>query len=129
MSPRGWAYALLGIDDYTAHQFGNGHGADLKKAAAGRDTSRTSVLMAHQPRAVTEAAEHGISLQISGHTHAGQIWPWGYAVKLQAPWVVGLYKEKETQLYVSPGTGYWGPPLRVGTQAEITKLVLRSRLA
>lgn len=120
------SFDLAGIDDYTAHQFGNGHGADLKKALSGRDAGRELVLLAHQPRAATQAMEHGVGLQLSGHTHAGQIWPWRYAVKLQSKWVEGLYAEGATQIYVSPGTGYWGPPMRLGTQAEITAITLRS---
>jgi predicted MPP superfamily phosphohydrolase len=84
------------------------------------------VLLAHQPRAIYEAARHGVGLQLSGHTHGGQIWPWNYLVKLQQPFVSGLATVGRTQLYVSPGTGYWGPPMRLGTTAELTKIVLRS---
>ncbi|MCC6807292.1 MAG: metallophosphoesterase [Deltaproteobacteria bacterium] len=122
----GEGFELAGIDDYTAHQFGNGHGSDLPRALAGRDPAHELVLMAHQPRSAKEAASFGVGLQLSGHTHAGQIWPWRYAVKLQSPWVEGLYREGAMQLYVSPGTGYWGPPMRLGTQAEITEITLRS---
>ena len=122
----GVGFELAGIDDYTAHQFGNGHGSDLQRALAGRDPAHELVLMAHQPRSAKEAASFGVGLQLSGHTHAGQIWPWRYAVKLQSPWVEGLYREGTLQLYVSPGTGYWGPPMRLGTQAEITEITLRS---
>ena len=122
----GEGFELAGIDDYTAHQFGNGHGSDLQRALAGRDPAHELVLMAHQPRSAKEAASFGVGLQLSGHTHAGQIWPWRYAVKLQSPWVEGLYREGTLQLYVSPGTGYWGPPMRLGTQAEITEITLRS---
>jgi predicted MPP superfamily phosphohydrolase len=120
------AFELAGVDDYTAHQFGNGHGADYGRALAGRDATKALVLMAHQPRAAKEAQAHDVCLQISGHTHAGQIWPWRYAVKLQSPYVEGLYREGRMQLYVSPGTGYWGPPMRLGTQAEITQITLKS---
>jgi hypothetical protein len=93
---------------------------------AGRDAARELVLLAHQPRAVHEAAALGVGLQLSGHTHGGQIWPWSYAVRLQQPYVAGLARLKDTQLYVSRGTGYWGPPMRLGAPAEITRIKLRA---
>jgi predicted MPP superfamily phosphohydrolase len=117
-------FDLAGIDDATAHQFGRGHGADLKKALAGRDLERAVVLLAHQPKAALEAAEHGVALVVSGHTHGGQMFPWNHAVKLQQPFIAGLYRQGETQVYVSRGTGYWGPPMRVGAPAEITEIEL-----
>jgi len=120
------SYDLAGIDDAHAHQFGNGHGADLARAVAGRDVSRELVLLAHQPRAVFEAVEHGVGLQLSGHTHGGQIWPWTYLVRLQQPVVAGLARFSETQVYVSRGTGYWGPPMRLAAPAEITRVTLRT---
>jgi predicted MPP superfamily phosphohydrolase len=119
------ALDLLGIDDYSAAQFGRGHGANLQKAAAGRDPSRVSVLLAHQPRAAAEAAQHGISLQLSGHTHGGQIWPFSLLVKLQQPFVSGLHELNGMRVYVSNGTGYWGPPMRLFAPAEVTEIVLR----
>lgn len=118
------SYDLAGIDDYHAEQFGGGHGADLERATAGRDPSRELVLLAHQPRAVFEASERGVGLQLSGHTHGGQIWPWNWLVRLQQPVVSGLARFGETLIYVSNGTGYWGPPMRLGAPAEITKVVL-----
>ena len=120
------SFDLAGIDDAHAHQFGEGHGADLARAVAGRDPSRELVLLAHQPRAVFEAMVHGVGLQLSGHTHGGQIWPWKYFVRLQQPVVAGMATFGETQVYVSSGTGYWGPPMRLGAPAEITRLTLRS---
>jgi predicted MPP superfamily phosphohydrolase len=117
------SFDLAGVDDYNAHGF-PGHGPDLQRAVSGRDPSRELVLLAHQPREVHRAAEHGVGLQLSGHTHGGQIWPWNFAVKLQQPYVAGLVRHKTTQLYVSRGTGYWGPPMRLGAPAEITQLVL-----
>jgi predicted MPP superfamily phosphohydrolase len=116
---------LAGVDDYNAHGF-PGHGADLARAVDGRDPTRELVLLAHQPREVKRAAEHGVGLQLSGHTHGGQIWPWSYAVYLQQPYVAGLVRHKSTQLYVSRGTGYWGPPMRLGAPAEITRIRLRA---
>jgi predicted MPP superfamily phosphohydrolase len=80
--------------------------------------------LAHQPRTIHRAARHGVDLQISGHTHGGQMWPWNHVVPLQQPFVAGLHRHGDTQIYVSRGTGYWGPPLRVGARAEITRIEL-----
>jgi predicted MPP superfamily phosphohydrolase len=125
VGPAGATIDLAGIFDWSGGQFSPSHKPDLPRALAGRDDSRELILLAHQPRAVLEAAAHGVGLQLSGHTHGGQIWPWGYFVALQQRWVQGLFREKDTQLYVSAGTGYWGPPMRLGTRAEITQLTLQ----
>jgi len=84
------------------------------------------VLLAHQPRAVFEAARRGVGLQLSGHTHGGQIQPWRYLVRLQQPVVAGLAHVGGTAVYVRDGTGFWGPPMRLGTHAEITLITLRA---
>ena len=118
------AIDLAGIDDWSAAQFGGGHGPDLASALEGRDSTRELILLAHQPRAIEEAAERGVGLQLSGHTHGGQIWPWNYLVLLQQPYVAGLHRHRDAQIYVSRGTGYWGPPMRVGAPAEITQITL-----
>lgn len=120
------SFELAGIDDYQGRSIGQGHGADLVRAVAGRDPERVLVLLAHQPRAITEAARHGVDLQLSGHTHGGQIWPFNFLVKLQQPFVSGLERVGQTLLYVSNGTGYWGPPMRLRAPAEITHLTLRA---
>lgn len=119
------AIDIAGIDD---HHSGShpGHGPDLPRAMAQRDPQRPVVLLAHQPIAVHEAAAHGVDLQLSGHTHGGQIWPWRYLVRLQQPFIAGLHRIQSTMLYVSCGTGYWGPPMRLGAPAEITELTLVS---
>lgn len=117
-------FDLAGIDDASSHGFGNGHGSDLKKALAGRDESRACVLLAHQPRGIELADELGVDLQLSGHTHGGQMIPWNFLVRLQQPFVAGLHKLARAQIYVSRGTGYWGPPMRVGAPAEITEIEL-----
>ncbi|MCA9666645.1 MAG: metallophosphoesterase [Myxococcales bacterium] len=118
------ALDLAGIDDRSA--FGAGHGPDIDRACAGRDASRELVLLAHQPRQIEDAVRHGVGLQLSGHTHGGQIWPWHYAVYLQQPYLKGLHARGETQIYISEGTGFWGPPLRFGSTAEITEITLRA---
>lgn len=122
----GVGFDLAGIDDHGAHRY-PGHGPDLAKAVAGRDPARELVLLAHQPRQVKMAVEHGVGLQLSGHTHGGQIWPWHYvAAAQQGGLLAGLSRHGDTQLYVSRGTGYWGPPVRVLATAEITRVVLRA---
>jgi uncharacterized protein len=82
------------------------------------------VLLAHHPRTITRAVASGVDLQLSGHTHGGQLLPWGYFARLFDPKVAGLARFGDTWLYVSQGTGFWGPPLRVGTSCEITALAL-----
>jgi len=120
------SFDLAGVDDATAHRFGRGHGANLEAALAGRDPERELVLLAHQPRQIHEAAQAGVGLQLSGHTHGGQLWPWRYMVRLDQPVVSGLSRFGATQIYVSNGTGYWGPPMRLGAPPEITRLTLRA---
>ncbi len=115
-------FDLAGIDDHSAAL--PGHGSDLKKALDGRDPERACVLLAHQPRGIELANELGVDLQLSGHTHGGQLFPWNFMVRLQQPFVAGLHQLSRAQIYVSSGTGYWGPPMRVGTSAEITEIEL-----
>ena len=121
-------FDLAGTTDHGASRFPNdGPSEDIANALAGRDPSRAVVLLAHQPISIHQAARMGVDLQLSGHTHGGQIWPWGALVRLQQPFIRGLHRVRETQLYVSCGTGYWGPPMRLGAPAEITEIVLRHR--
>jgi len=109
---------LAGIEDPTG-------APDLKAALDGRDRSRALVLLAHQPRQFPEAAKQGVPLTLSGHTHGGQIWPFSWIVALAQPYLAGLHRRGESQLYVSRGTGFWGPPMRVFAPAEITLLRLQ----
>jgi predicted MPP superfamily phosphohydrolase len=117
-------FDLGGVDDWTAHQFGDGHGMDMANVVAGRDASRAFVLLAHQPKAIDAAEAAGVDLQLSGHTHGGQMFPFTYLVRFQQPYVAGLHKQGNTQIYVSRGTGYWGPPMRIAAPAEITRIEL-----
>ena len=119
------SFDLAGVDDRSGARFAEpGHGENLDKALAALDPAREVVLLAHQPKSVFAAARFGIGLQLSGHTHGGQIWPFSYLVRLQQPFVAGLHRHQGAQVYVSRGTGYWGPPMRLGAPAEITQLVL-----
>lgn len=115
---------IAGIDDPTGVGL-TGHGPDLPTALAGADPDTPVVLLAHQPRQIIDAVAAGVALQISGHTHGGQIWPFHYLVRLEQPVVAGLSRHGDTQLYTSRGTGFWGPQLRVFAPSEITVLVLR----
>ncbi|MBN1947797.1 MAG: metallophosphoesterase [Bradymonadales bacterium] len=124
--PEGDGFDLVGIDDPEGARMVPGHTSDLETALAGRDPSRELVLLAHQPRVIDQASHLGVGLQLSGHTHAGQIWPWSYLVYLQQPYVYGLHRHGDTWLYVSSGAGYWGPPMRLGTRSEIVHVTLRS---
>jgi uncharacterized protein len=120
--PIGDGFELAGTDDYSAR--GPGHGQDIPKALKGRDGNKPVLLMAHQPRSFNEAAGLGVDLQLSGHTHGGQIYPFTYIVALFQPYMAGLYQKGPSQIYVSRGTGTWGPPMRLGAPAEITEIEL-----
>jgi hypothetical protein len=119
---------VAGVDDATAASSGHhGHHADHAAALAGVDPDLPVLLLAHQPKQVAAAVPHGIDLQLSGHTHGGQIWPFHLLVRLDQPTLRGLSRHGDrTQLYTSRGTGFWGPPLRVFAPSEITLLTLRA---
>ncbi|MFC4858721.1 metallophosphoesterase [Actinophytocola glycyrrhizae] len=120
----GAAFDLAGVNDISGRLVDDG--PDFDKALAGRDSSRPTVLLAHQPVQVSEAAKRGVALQLSGHTHGGQLWPFHYIVDAQQGAVAGLSTVDGTQLYVTRGAGFWGPPVRVGAPPDITVLSLRS---
>ncbi|WP_380565675.1 metallophosphoesterase [Streptacidiphilus jeojiensis] len=124
----GDSLVLAGVDDVTAASSGlAGHRANLDGALAGADPELPVLLVAHQPKYVGQAASAGIDLQVSGHTHGGQIWPFNFLVRIDQPVVHGLSRHgARTQLYTSRGTGFWGPPFRVFAPSEITLLTLRS---
>jgi predicted MPP superfamily phosphohydrolase len=119
---------FAGIDDPTGRSSGlPGHGPDPVAALAGTDPAVPIVLLAHQPKQVSYAVEAGADLQLSGHTHGGQMWPFHYLVLTDQPSVAGLSRHGErTQLYTSRGTGFWGPPFRIFAPSEISLLILRA---
>ena len=121
---KGGGWELAGIEDWNGRSIEPDGGPDLARALAGHDPTRPVILLSHQPRAIHKAAQAGVGLVLSGHNHGGQIWPFTYLVRLQQPFLEGLHRVGGTQIYVSPGTGYWGPPMRLGTRAEITRITL-----
>jgi hypothetical protein len=121
----GAAFDLAGVDDHRG-DWVRGSSEDLAHALAGRDPARPVVLLAHDPATFHRAARLGVDLQLSGHTHGGQIWPFHHLVRLAVPFVAGLHRRGASQLYVSRGSGFWGPPLRLFAPAEIGEIVLRA---
>ena len=115
---------LAGATDYNAGRFVSSHASNPEASLSGASQSNVKILLAHQPRSVYAAARSGFDLQISGHTHGGQFYPWRFAEF--SPFVAGLYKFENTWIYVSRGTGYWGAPLRLGATSEITLFKLTS---
>jgi predicted MPP superfamily phosphohydrolase len=117
-------FDLAGVDDHRG-DWVRGSTEDLDAALAGRDASRALILLAHDPGTFRRAAKRGVDLQLSGHTHGGQIWPFNYLVRIAVPYVAGLHRVGTSQLYVSRGSGFWGPPMRLLAPAEVTEIVLR----
>ncbi|MFE0345802.1 metallophosphoesterase [Streptomyces griseoluteus] len=120
-------FDLAGVNDLQGES--EGHGPDFRKALGDRDPSRACVLMAHQPVQIHEAARYSVDLQLSGHTHGGQLWPGNLIARAANPTVAGLDRYGDTQLYVSRGAGAWGPPTRVWAPSDITVIELASREA
>nr|WP_030499454.1 metallophosphoesterase [Micromonospora purpureochromogenes] len=123
---RGGVLDLAGVNDVSAAGTGVAAPADYAAALGDRDPSRPVVLLAHQPVAAQEAAKFGVDLQLSGHTHGGQMVPFNLAVKLQQPVVSGLGEVDGTKVYVTNGAGFWGPPVRVGAPPQVTLVELRA---
>jgi uncharacterized protein len=116
---------VAGVTDYSAHHFDPRHRSDPSIALQGAPASAAvRILLAHQPRSAAAAAAAGFDLQLSGHTHGGQFWPWNHFVRFQQPFTSGLNRLQDLWVYVSRGTGYWGPPKRFGAPSEITRIRL-----
>lgn len=120
----GATLAVAGITDFSAHLFDPAHRSDPHEAVRGAPAEAFKVLLAHQPRSAAIAMRAGYHLQLSGHTHGGQFWPWIHFVRLQQPFTAGLERVGHMWVYISRGTGYWGPPMRFGSPSEITRLRL-----
>jgi predicted MPP superfamily phosphohydrolase len=118
------AFDLAGVNDVAGEQ--RSQPPDFDRALAGVDGSRPTILLAHQPVQVTEAAARGVDLQLSGHTHGGQMWPFHYIVRAVQPSLAGLSTVDKTQLYVTRGAGFWGPPVRIGAPPDITVVSLEA---
>ncbi|HEY9367079.1 MAG TPA: metallophosphoesterase [Streptomyces sp.] len=120
-------FDLAGVDDVAGEN--EGQGPDFVRALGDRDRSRAAVLLAHQPVVIHDAVKHGVDLQLSGHTHGGQMWPGNLIADRANPTLAGLERYGDTQLYVSRGAGAWGPPVRVGAPSDITVVQLASKQA
>jgi hypothetical protein len=121
---RGERVVVAGVTDVTAHHFVPAHRSDPQKAIAGAPAKAVKLLLAHQPRSAAAASRAGFDLQLSGHTHGGQFLPWNFFVRFQQPFTAGLARLGRLWVYTSRGTGYWGPPKRLGAPSEITRLRL-----
>jgi uncharacterized protein len=115
---------IAGVTDFNAHHFEPAHQSDPAAALRGAPGASPKVLLAHQPRSAAQAQRAGFDLQLSGHTHGGQFWPWNFFVRLQQPFTAGLHRLGRMWVYVNRGTGYWGPPMRFGIPSEITRIRL-----
>jgi len=116
---------VAGVTDYGAHHYDASHRSDAAAAMMGAPLDAAfRLLLAHQPRSAFAAESQGFHLQLSGHTHGGQFWPWNFFVRLQQPFTAGLRRLGALWVYTSRGTGYWGPPKRIGAPSEITRLRL-----
>jgi len=114
---------VAGVTDHGAHHFNSGHRSDPQASVLGAPIGAAlKLLLAHQPRSAMAAVGLGFHLQLSGHTHGGQFWPWNLFVRLQQPFTAGLHRMRDLWIYTSRGTGYWGPPKRLGAPSEITHL-------
>ena len=127
LTHRGASLNLAGVEDWEGSKFPPPRPPSLTKALSGLELSYPTVLLAHQPKVAKEASEMGVDLQLSGHTHGGQLTPFSWLIYLDQPYRAGLYRVGEMSLYVSEGTGYWGPPVRVGTRSELTLITLTAQ--
>lgn len=117
---------IAGVTDYRAGSIYPAHKSDPEKAMANAPNDSVKILLAHQPKSIVAASENGFDLQLSGHTHGGQYFPWNFIVTLDQPYIAGLHRHKNTWVYVNRGTGYWGPPIRLGIPSEVTLITLVS---
>jgi uncharacterized protein len=122
---QGASLVLAGVTDFSAHHFNRTERSDPVLALRGAPADAApKILLAHQPRTAPAAVAAGFDLQLSGHTHGGQFWPWNLFVPMQQPFTAGLDRLGAMWVYTSRGTGYWGPPKRLGAPSEITHIRL-----
>jgi hypothetical protein len=124
-SPGGASFDLVGLPDFLAGRAG-AEEPQIAKAIIGRDPERELIVLAHQPVQIQQSAIADAGLQLSGHTHGGQLYPFGALTRLVQPYLAGLYRHtgSDTQIYVSRGSGFWGPPMRVLAPSEISLIRL-----
>jgi predicted MPP superfamily phosphohydrolase len=116
-------FNLAGVYDVFGYRVLH-HLPDLQKALQSKNNTSPTVLLAHQPRYIEEVTK-GVDLMLSGHTHGGQLYPFRFLVQLQQPYIDGLHQhDADLQIYVNKGTGFWGPPMRLGANSEITEITL-----
>ena len=123
----GSSFVLAGVTDYSGGQFLASHKSDPAAAVQNAPQDSVRILLAHQPRSLYQAESLGVDLILSGHTHGGQFFPWNLVATIGQPFIKGLHKVNGTWLYVSKGTGYWGPPVRLGARSEITVVTLTGK--
>jgi predicted MPP superfamily phosphohydrolase len=118
---------MAGVTDFRGGDFIPAHRSDPVKALGNKKDSDIKILLAHQPKSIFASADLGFDLQISGHTHGGQYFPWNFLVTLDQPYISGLHRHHNTWIYVNRGTGYWGPPIRIGIPSEVTLFTLTKK--
>ena len=119
---------IAGVTDYGAADFVPSHASNPKAALDGSPPDTVKILLAHQPKSIFDAEAVGTHLQLSGHTHGGQFFPWDNLARLAQPYLKGLHRHGKAWIYVNRGVGYWGPPIRIGIPPEITVVNLTASL-
>ena len=122
---QGSEICIAGITDFRAHQIKKSHRSNPKSALNNVRKNVPKIVLAHQPNSIFSVHDAGADLQLSGHTHGGQFVPFNFPTKLANAYLSGLYNHEGTQIYVNRGTGYWGPPLRLGIPSEVTEITLK----
>lgn len=121
------SFNLIGLTDIAGERFDMLQ-PDIKRAYKKADTDKPCIVLAHQPKFIERMGKHRCDLMLSGHTHGGQIFPFGFLVMISQPYLAGLYQHNdEQQIFVSRGAGYWGPPLRILAPSEISRIVIQNK--
>jgi predicted MPP superfamily phosphohydrolase len=121
---RGKRFNLVGINDLSGERR-NVMAPDIPAAFANIDPSLPTIVLAHQPKTITLLGDYPCDLMLSGHTHGGQIFPFGALVMIGQPYLAGLHRHgHDKQIFISRGTGFWGPPMRVLAPSEISRIVI-----